>query len=214
MKITAIENQAHNPERYNIYADGRFLMGINSLLVLQLGLQLDQELTPELLTELEQSEQRQKAIENALNFLSFRPRSRDEVKRQLRKKEFTPEIIEAAMEHLDHLNLVDDRAFSSFWKETREQFNPRGSRAIKNELRMKGVEREVVDEIITDENDDELALQAGRKRAPSLMRNPSMEYQTFRNRLGSFLQRRGFGYEIVNRTVRTIWEEERGSSEE
>jgi regulatory protein len=34
-----------------------------------------------------------------------------------------------------------------------------------------------------------------------------MDYMTFRTRLGSFLQRRGFDYEIVARTVKALWKE-------
>jgi len=72
---------------------------------------------------------------------------------------------------------------------------------------MKGVEREVVDELVDDEQDEERALRAGRKKAFSLVQLPNMDYQTFRNRLGSFLQRRGFGYEVTSHTVRALWKE-------
>jgi SOS response regulatory protein OraA/RecX len=34
-----------------------------------------------------------------------------------------------------------------------------------------------------------------------------MDYATFRTRLGSFLQRRGFGYEVATRTVKTLWQQ-------
>ena len=52
-----------------------------------------------------------------------------------------------------------------------------------------------------------------RKKAFSLVRIPGMDYATFRTRLGSFLQRRGFGYETSNRTIRTLWEELKGDTE-
>jgi regulatory protein len=207
MKITALETQATNAERVNVYVDGRFLLGASATVVLQMGLELEQELSPGQLEQLRSEEALQQAVERAYNFLSYRPRSREEVRRYLRRKETSPEIIEGALERLDRLDLVNDHAFASFWAESREQFNPRGARAIKNELRMKGVEREVVEEMISDEKDEELALRAGRKKAQSLLHNPAMDFVTFRTRLGSFLQRRGFGYEIVTRTVKALWKE-------
>ena len=207
MKITALEPQATNAERINVYVDGRFLLGASATVVLQMGLELEQELSPGQLEQLRSEEALQQAVERAYNYLSYRPRSREEVRRYLRRKETSPEIIEAALERLDRLDLVNDHAFASFWAESREQFNPRGARAIKNELRMKGVEREVVEEMISDEKDEELALRAGRKKAQSLLHNPAMDFVTFRTRLGSFLQRRGFGYEIVTRTVKALWKE-------
>ena len=79
---------------------------------------------------------------------------------------------------------------------------------------MKGVEREVVDELVNDEQDEELALRAGRRKALSLINIPDMDYATFRNRLGSFLQRRGFSYEISKRTVSSLWKELREESDD
>ncbi len=139
MRITALEPQASNPERINLYVDGRFLLGVNTAIVLQLGLQLGQELLPDQLELLRREEAEQRAVDRALNYLSFRPRSREEVRRYLRRKETPPEIIDAALARLDRLDFVNDHSFAEFWIGTREQFSPRGARALKNELRMKGV---------------------------------------------------------------------------
>ncbi len=214
MRITSLEPQVNNPERINLYVDGRFLLGVNAEIVLKMGLQVEQELLPEQLEQLRSEEAEQQAVDRALNYLSFRPRSREEVRRYLRRKETPPEIIEAALARLDRLDFVNDRAFAEFWIETRGQFNPRGAHALKNELRMKGVEREVVDELVDDEQDEERALRAGRKKAMSLVNVPNMDYARFRNRLGPFLQRRGFGYDVTTRTVRALWEELKERPEE
>ena len=207
MRITALEPQASNAERINLYVDGRFLLGVSAEVVLQMGLQLEQELLPTQLEQLRHEEALQRAVDRAFNYLSFRPRSREEVRRYLRRKETPPELIESVLARLDRLDLVNDRDFASFWVETREQFSPRGAYSLKNELRMKGVAREVADAVVDEEKDEERALQAGRKKALSLVRLPSIDYATFRTRLGSFLQRRGFGYEISTRTVRALWKE-------
>src|SRR5438128_4212281 len=144
MRITTLEPQANNPERINLYVDGRFLLGVSAAIVLQMGLRLNQELQPDQLEQLRREESEQQAVDRALNYLSFRPRSREEVRRYLRRKETPPEVIEAVLARLDSLELVNDRSFASFWLEAREQFSPRGAQALRNELRMKGVERDVV----------------------------------------------------------------------
>jgi len=214
MRITALEPQMNNPDRINLFVDGRFLMGVNAVIVLQMGLRLEQELTPEQLEQLQSEEVEQRAVDRALNFLSYRPRSREEVRRYLRRKETPPEIIETALARLDRLDFVNDRTFAGFWIESREHFSPRGARALKNELRMKGVERDVVDELVNDEQDEERALRAGRKKAMTLVNTTNIDYVTCRNRLGSFLQRRGFGYQIVTKTVRALWKELKEEPEE
>ena len=207
MQITDLEPQANNAERVNVYVDGRFLLGASGVIVLRMGLRVGQELLPEQLEQLRSEEAEQQAVDRALNYLSFRPRSREEVRRYLQRKQTPPAIIEVALERLDRLNFVDDRAFVEFWVENREKFSPRGARALKNELRLKGVEREIVDELVDRDEDEEQALRAARKKATLLAHTPGMNYATFRNRLGGFLQRRGFGYEVVTRTVKALWNE-------
>jgi regulatory protein len=207
MRITSLEQQVHHPERFSIYLDGKFSLGISAELMLKLGLHLDQEISEAELEQLQNEEARQQAVERAINYLSFRPRSQAEVRRYLRKKETPSEIIEAVLERLGRLDYVDDRAFASFWVENREQFNPRGAQALRNELRMKGVEREIVDEMVSGENDEELALRAARKKAHLLSQTSDMDFTTFRNRLGGFLSRRGFSYDVVSRVVRALWQE-------
>ena len=208
MRITSLQTQTTDKERISVFVDNRFLLGVNALIVLQMGLKVGQELTPEQLTQLRSEELLQQAVDRALNYLSFRPRSREEVRRYLKKKETPPELIDTVLERLDRLDFVNDRAFASFWIESREHFNPKGSNVLKNELRRKGVDREVVDELVSDEQDEERALIAGRKKAMSLLRLPDMDYKTFRTRLGSFLQRRGFGFDVVSHTVKALWEEQ------
>ncbi len=207
MQITDLEPQVNNAERVNVYVDGRYLLGVNAVIVLRMELRIGQELLPEQLEQLRSEDAEQQAVDRALNYLSFRPRSREEVRRYLQRKETPPYIIDAALERLDRLNFVNDRAFVEFWVENRDKFNPRGARALKNELRMKGVERDIVDELVDKDADEELALRAARKKAAALAQTPGMDYQTFRNRLGGFLQRRGFGYEVVTHTVKALWNE-------
>jgi regulatory protein len=214
MRITALEQQAHNPERVSLYLDGTFALGISAELMLKMNLHLDQELSAADLEQLKSEEARQQAVERAINYLSFRPRSQAEVRRYLRKKETPPDIIEAVLERLQRLDYVNDRSFASFWVENRERFNPRGAQALRNELRMKGVEREVVEEVVDDEQDEELALRAASRKAALLLQTPGIDYSTFRNRLGGFLQRRGFSYEIVARVVRALWQEHQDAQDE
>lgn len=207
MRITALQPQATNPDRISVFVDDHFLLGVNTLLVLKMALRVGQEISAEQIEQLREEETLQQAVDRAYNYLSFRPRSREEVRRYLKRKETPPALIDSVIERLERLDLVNDKQFASFWIETRENFSPRGSHALKNELRMKGVDRDVVDELVSDEQDEERAMLAGRKKAMSLVRLPAMDFATFRSRLGSFLQRRGFGYEVATRTVKVLWEE-------
>jgi len=207
MRITALQPQATDAERINVFVDGHFLLGARALIVYQMGLTVEQELTPEQLEQLRSEEALQQAVDRALHYLSFRPHSRQEVRSYLRRKAVAPELIDAVISRLEQLELINDADFATFWVETRDQFSPRGFHALKHELRQKGIKADVVDELINDEQDEERALTAGRKKALALVRLPEMDYATFYRRLGSFLQRRGFGYQIATHTVKALWQE-------
>jgi regulatory protein len=105
------------------------------------------------------------------------------------------------------MNLLDDRAFAEFWAEQRERFSPRAAYAVSQELRARGVDRDTAEAAVDPEGDAERALEAGRARARGMT---SLDYPTFRSRLGSFLLRRGFSYGIVRDTMRALWEETHG----
>ncbi len=204
MKITAITPQARRPTRRNIEVDGRFALALDEALVLEYGLIVGQEVTPADLERWRAAEEFRHLLENALNFLTFRPRSREEVRRHVQAQRVPPEVVERVLAKLEEMGVLNDQQFASFWVENREEFNPRSARALGAELRQRGVDRETIEATVAPERDKERALAAGRKKMRSLS---TADYQTFRNRLGPFLLRRGFNYSVTNAAVRQLWEE-------
>lgn len=209
MRITKIEPQAHDSERYNIYVDGTFALGLDAAIVVSEALSPDRELTAADLERLRTLEGERKLFDAALHFLAPRPRSRAEVRRRLltpRPNKALPEreTVDRVLDRLEQLGMLNDRDFAEFWVENRERFSPRSSRALGQELRQKGVPRDTVDEVSRPERDEERAVEAGRQRLRSLANS---DYQTFRTRLGQFLLRRGFGYGAATSAVRQLWAE-------
>jgi len=100
--------------------------------------------------------------------------------------------------------LLDDEAFAHYWVENREEFKPRARRLLRYELEQKGLESAAIAEAVEEVSEEESAYRAGLARAA---RYAHLDRQTFRARLGGFLQRRGFSYEVVNETVNRLWRE-------
>ena len=109
------------------------------------------------------------------------------------------------MANLREQGLVDDMAFARFWKENRESFSPRSQRLTRLELKRKGVVSDVIDRVIDAVDDGDSAYRAALDRVRRL---PLSDYQSFRRRLGEYLKRRGFGYEVINHTVDRVWQEQ------
>lgn len=204
-QITGIDVQKKNKERANIFIDGEFAFGLT--IVEAAHLRTGQYLSDENIAALQAADEQTRAYEFALDFLSCRPRSRAEVARRLREKEFAEPTIEYVLQRLFRAGLIDDMEFARYWIGNREQFKPRGKRALGYELRQKGIADSIIDDLLQDIDQVDSAYRAA---APQIRRWRLLEPLEFRRKLGSFLQRRGFTYDVIAE----VWERVRVEGEE
>ena len=199
--ITKLEIQKRNKERVNVYLDEQFAFGV--MLSVALELKKGQFLSDADIERLKQQDDRHKAYQRALNYLSFRARSRGEIERYLRDKKFEPEVIAAIIERLAGEGLVDDLAFAQSWVANRERLKPKGAQALRYELRQKGLSNVEIDQALEDIDEDSLAWQAIEKK---LSQWQGLGEEKFKRKAAGFLNRRGFGYEVTRQIVEQAWE--------
>jgi len=207
--ITALVAQKKNKDRVSVYLDGKFAFGLAAIEAIPL--KHGQVLSDADIARLGERDTAEKAHERALHFLSIRPRSEAEVRRNLTNAKIAPEAIDAAIERLKRAGLVDDRAFTQYWLENRGQFSPRSARALKAELRQKGVAVETIDETLqaTLHTEETAALQAARPKARRLA---ALDAREFKQKLGAYLLRRGFSYDVALEAVSQAWQEVRAQN--
>lgn len=186
----------------NVYLDGEFAFGLARIVAA--WLQVGEEISDEKIVELTSTDTREVAFQQAVKFLNYRTRSEKEVRRNLQEKEFPEEIIDEVIERLQRSGLIDDKRFAQNWVENRNDFRPRSRKALKIELRQRGLKDEEIEDAIQDVDDEELAYQAGRKQSRKFK---DLEWADFRLKLSNFLARRGFGYDVISTVVRRIWDE-------
>jgi len=87
-------------------------------------------------------------LEAAARFLEVRARSVAEVRRRLGQAGYRADLVDAAIERLTELGMLDDATFARTWIESRDRARPRGEIALKRELSLKGVDRVIVDELL------------------------------------------------------------------
>ncbi|MEA2548504.1 MAG: regulatory protein, partial [Chloroflexota bacterium] len=80
-------------------------------------------------------------LEAAARFLEPRARSVTEVRRRLTGAGYRSDLVEGAISRMLDLAMLDDEAFARAWIESRDRSRPRGERAIRQELGLKGVDR-------------------------------------------------------------------------
>lgn len=97
-------------------------------------------------------------LEAAARFLEVRSRSVVEVRRRLGGAGYRPDLVDGAIARITELGMLDDEAFARTWVESRDRARPRGERAIREELRLKGIDRETIDLVLMERRDRALAL--------------------------------------------------------
>jgi regulatory protein len=206
--ITALKAQKRNLQRVNVYLDGHYAFSLASIEAAKLH--RGQVLSDEEIENLKERDAFEKAHDRALRFLSYRPRSEAEVRCYLRGKAVSPAIEEEVIERLTKAKLLDDLAFAQYWVENRERTKPRGLPMLRYELRQKGLSEEIIGQVLADLDEEESAYQAALPRGRKLAH---LDQVSFRQKLGAYLLRRGFAHEVVNLTVRRIWQELKAEGE-
>ena len=92
-------------------------------------------------------------LEAAARFLEARSRSVSEVRRRLTTAGYRIELVEEAITRLTELGMLDDPTFARAWVESRDRARPRGERALRHELSLKGIDRAVLDEVLEERRD-------------------------------------------------------------
>ena len=201
-KITAIEPQKRDPNRVNVHLDGNYAFGLARITAA--WLKVGQELGEDKIASLQVQDDRERAYQQAMLFLSYRPRSESEIRQNLNKHEFSQDVIEQTLERLRESRLADDGQFARAWVENRNTFRPRSRRALQIELRQKGLSDEATQSALESLDEEALAYAAGLKKA---LRLPSEEWSEFRKKLSGHLARRGFPHAVVASVVSRIWNE-------
>ncbi len=208
-KVTALRTVRGRGKRVNIFLDGKFAFSLAAEVAAKEGLQVEQVLSDEQIEVLTRSDRFHRCLNAAVRYLGYRPRSESELRERLRQRSFDSDTQETVIARLKEQGLVDDMAFAQFWKDNRESFSPRSRWLTKLELRRKGVDNSIIDQVTDAIDDGDSAYRAVLSKIHSL---PRSDYQDFRRRLGDYLKRRGFSYEVTNHTVERMWQEQVSSS--
>jgi regulatory protein len=204
MIITSLDRQLRRRHRVNLFVDGRFVFPLAHSLAQEKGLHAGMNISEAELEALRVEDERRTAYDAAINLLSYRPRSEKEIRQRLRRRKITPEAIDGTVDRLRASHYLDDAAFAQFWRESRDTLSPRSGRLIRSELLFKGVDVDTATATVEGLDDEDAAYRAAAKRLKSLQGD---EYELFRRRLGGFLTRRGFSYDVVRRVLDRCWRE-------
>ena len=143
----------------------------------------------------------------AFLLLKFRLRSEKELEMRLKKKKITEEAIKRTITFLKEKRFIDDALFAKGWIESRLR-NKQGLRKIKQELKIKGIDKSIIEEKIGDlkgsYSESDTVREIARERLEKLKNIDSV---AARRRVYAYLMRRGFSPEIVVDAINSLCEQ-------
>jgi regulatory protein len=177
--ITGLETQKRNVKRVNVFVNDEFAFSLS--LDEAAKLHKGQALSDADIAQLRGDDEVAGAVDRAVRLLGYRPRSEQEVRRSLAQKDF-----------------------AEFWVSNRRQFKPLSARALRYELRQKGIAAGIIDEVLQEQDEDEDAYHAAQAQ---LRRVRSTDRAELRQKLMMFLARRGFAPRLSRDAVTRLLDE-------
>jgi len=154
----------------------------------------------------------QKAEESALRLLARRDHSREEIRRKLQARGFTPEEIEKALKWLEEREFLDDLRYAQKLAFSLAKEKLLGPQRIRQKLFQKGIPAGLVKEAV--EKADETLAAGERLQIAMRMklkgRSPEEIFPDERRKLAGYLRQRGFSWE----DIREAFQETGGFTEE
>ena len=208
MKVTDISIQARNPDRVNVSVDGKYRFSLDILQVTELGLKIGNEYDEDELTALEVESQFGKLYARALEYSLMRPHSAKEVRdylwrktrstkvrvratNELREKPgVSQEVADRVFARLIERGHVNDEAFTKYWVENRQATKGISSRKLVAELRSKGVDSGVIEQVMQNSPREE------KSEIQKVLAKKRHRYDD-EQKLIAYLMRQGFSYDII-----------------
>ena len=199
MLLTAAEPRRKSLTQ--LYLDGEAAVKIDTEIFVRSGLKPGDELTDEELHELIQASDARRAKEKALYLLEHRSHSKKELTDKIARTAASREAAQAAADRMEELGLLNDEAYARDL--ARELFTRRrfGRARVRQELRLKGIDNVLIDELLEDYNDADMALE--NIRAVLTKKYSGWEEdEKIRRRAFAALQRLGYSYDLIRQAMR------------
>lgn len=204
--ITSVKPQK-NKKRVNIYLDGKFAFGLDLENYMKLNLKVEDEFTDEEIAKIVRKAEFQKVYDKLVRYATLRPRSEKEIDTWLKRKKVHESLHKRLFNRLKRLELLDDEKFAKWWIEQRTTFRPRGKKALYFELRQKGIDRKLVDSVLSDFDIDEVKI-AGEILKARMYKWKGLRGFDKKKKMSDFLARKGFTWSVIKEVFNNLKEKE------
>jgi regulatory protein len=190
MRVTEI--RPRRKQLSALYLDGEFAVSLDTKTLLEQRIDVGSELDDEDLQELIALSNENRAKEKALWLISYRSHSKKELTDKIRRTT-TDEAAHKAADRMEELGLINDEAYARRYAEQLLFHKHMSKRAAAMELKRKGIDRELIDEVLEETDVD------SREQAKEFLikKYKNLGDEKTKRRAVAALQRLGYGWEDI-----------------
>lgn len=203
MKITDITPQKRNKLFFNIFIDDAYYCSLDDETIYHMKLKPGVEVDGELLLKAANESAYKKALNYALNLLSKYYKTKQELVKKLKEKEYKEDTIKAVIDRLEELGYLNDEQFVEvFIRSKQDTSQGLNKRILYNKLLQKGIDKELIQQSLENSDIDEYqnALSVAEKKLRSL----KGDIKSKKAKLYTFLLYKGFNYEICSKVMNNL----------
>jgi regulatory protein len=149
---------------------------------------------------------RRRTFDRAVNLLTYKPRSENELRQRLLEKNWTnAEIVESVLAKLKEYNYLNDEHFAKEFAASRLRQKQIGKRVLKQKLMLKKLDKETVDAALEkafEETPEEEVIERAIEKRLRLKGKPETREDS--KKFYDYLLRQGFSYDLVSSKMREI----------
>lgn len=213
--ITEIKQAVKNPNRANIFINGKYRFSLDIFQLTDLGIKVGAIFSKSEILHLEQQSEFGKLYALALNYCLMRPHSEREIRDYLMKKTLDKTLknrktgefykksgvsklsVEQVLARLKEKNYIDDEKFARFWVENHNLRKGSSMKKLRVELAQKGVSKEIQDRIFEESGRNDM------EEIRKIIDKKAKRYPD-RQKLVAYLARQGFSFDDINRALSDI----------
>lgn len=199
-KITKIEVQKKNKERFNLYLDDEFEMGIDIDTFVYFNLNKGQIVEAKDMEEIQSYEQYRQAVNAAIQYISYRKRTDHEVIQHLTKKEISESVIAKVIDYCHEQKLIDHNDYANSLKNTIILTTDKGPGIYKQKLREAGIEQLIIDEY-SQIYEQEQSMEDILKVANKILKQKKGPLVKRKEKLTQSLMQKGYSFEKIKEVM-------------
>lgn len=216
MRLTKIQKQAKAKDRYSLFVDDQFWLGVHEDVLIQFDLFRPQDLTPDQMTAISQAAFEKSIFHKAISYISYAMRTEAQVVTYL-NQEFQEEmdqgidqyhriqeVIKETIHYLKENGYINDALYLDQYIKTQESLSPKGNRVLKQDLLKRGLSPDQIQSALSQRDPDQIKADAQHLADRFLRAKSHLPIRKREEKLREMLYRKGFDSSLIQEILQTL----------